>query len=60
MQDIADGKPWKSDGVCRKAGGKTSSIRKRAETLRAEGKRVLILTTTKMMVPAGAGDIYSV
>ncbi|MFQ9568591.1 MAG: selenium cofactor biosynthesis protein YqeC [Roseburia inulinivorans] len=33
------------------AGGKTSSIRKRAETLRAEGKRVLILTTTKMMVP---------
>ena len=33
------------------AGGKTSSIRKRAKTLRAEGKRVLILTTTKMMVP---------
>ena len=33
------------------AGGKTSAIRKRAETLRTEGKKVLILTTTKMMRP---------
>ena len=33
------------------AGGKTSAIRKRAETMRTEGKKVLILTTTKMMRP---------
>ena len=33
------------------AGGKTTSIMERAEKLRAEGKKVLILTTTKMMIP---------
>ena len=50
MQDIAAENRGKVTAYVG-AGGKTSSIRKRAETLRAEGKRVLILTTTKMMVP---------
>ena len=50
MQDIAAENRGKVTSYVG-AGGKTSSIRKRAETLRAEGKRVLILTTTKMMVP---------
>ena len=33
------------------AGGKTGSILKRAEELQAQGKKVLILTTTKMKIP---------
>lgn len=33
------------------AGGKTGSIYRRAEKLAVQGKRVLILTTTKMLVP---------
>lgn len=33
------------------AGGKTSSIRERAKALCENGKKVLILTTTKMMLP---------
>lgn len=50
MQDIAAENRGKVTAYVG-AGGKTSSIRKRAETLCAEGKKVLILTTTKMMVP---------
>lgn len=41
------------------AGGKTTSIMERAEKLRAEGKKVLILTTTKMMIPEKK-DIFAV
>ena len=50
MHEIADKNRGKVTAYVG-AGGKTTNIMKRAKECKAQGKRVLILTTTKMMIP---------